>query len=56
MKSTLVWIQARLAEPSTYAGLAALLGLLNESVLAQPIQAIGLGIAGLLAVVIGEKK
>ena len=53
------WIGARLREPSTYAGLGALLGLLglgSDPGLIKDIGMIGLGTGGLIAVVLPEGK
>ncbi len=54
------WIGARLREPSTYAGLAALLGLIGldggAADLVKNISMIGMGIGGLIAIVLPEAK
>jgi hypothetical protein len=56
----ILWVVARLEEPSTWAGVAALVGsmsfLPNASVEAQVVSAVGVAIAGALAVVFPEKK
>jgi hypothetical protein len=54
------WVVARLEEPSTWAGLAAFVGsmsfLPNAAADAQIASALGVAVAGALAVVIPEKK
>ena len=54
------WVVSRLEEPSTWAGLAALVGsmsfLPNASAGAQLVSVVGVAIAGALAVVFPEKK
>jgi hypothetical protein len=53
------WIEARLKEPSTYAGLASLLGLVHiaePSWLIPVMTIVGGAVAGVLAIVVPEKK
>ena len=54
------WLGARLREPSTYAGLAILLGgifhLSNADGWAAAITSIGLGVGGIIAIVLPEAK
>lgn len=54
------FILTRLREPSTYAGIAALVGSLsfipNASEWSQVVIAAGTAIAGALAILLGEKK
>lgn len=52
------WIIARLREPSTYAGIAALLGafgLTFDDSFVQAFSAFGVAAGGLLAVILGDK-
>jgi hypothetical protein len=53
------WIGARLREPSTYAGLAAVLGVMGlgaDPGLVKNISMIGMGLGGLLSSVLPEAK
>ncbi len=56
----ILWVVSRLEEPSTWAGLAALVGsmsfLPNASAGAQLVSVVGVAVAGALAVVFPEKK
>lgn len=56
----ILWVVTRLEEPSTWAGVAALIGsmsfLPNASADAQVASAIGVAVAGALAVAFPEKK
>ena len=53
------WIGARLREPSTYAGLAAVLGVMGlgtDPGLVKNLSMIGMGLGGLLSFVMPETK
>ncbi len=56
----ILWVVARLEEPSTWAGFAAVIGsmsfLPNASAEAQIVSAVGVAIAGALAVVFPRKS
>ncbi len=56
----ILWVAARLEEPSTWAGFAALVGSMsfvpNATADAQIVSVVGVAIAGALAVVVPEKK
>lgn len=57
MLAFLKWIDARLGEPSTYAGIAALLTVCHVTVDAPLMQAItfwGAAVAGILSVIVSE--
>jgi hypothetical protein len=55
MTALLQWLEARLSEASTYAGLAGLLGALHLATsLAPVITNIGMAVAGVLAIIIPE--
>jgi len=54
------WVGARMREPSTYAGLAVLLGgvlhLANADAWAAAVASIGIGVGGIIAILLPEKK
>lgn len=54
------WIISRLKEPSTWAGIAAAIGgmtfIPNAATVAQVVAAVGVGVAGVLAVLFKEKS
>ena len=56
----LAWLEARLKEPSTYAGLAGVIGTMtflpHATDIATAIPVVGASITALLAMVISEKK
>lgn len=59
MKSNLAWLGARLMEPSTYAGMGVLLGMVGLNLdpgVAKDLAMIGTGLGGLIAFVAPEGK
>ena len=56
-KNMIDWLLARLSEPSTYAGFAAIAGSIGLSApLYSAISAVAVAVAGLVAVILHEKK
>jgi hypothetical protein len=54
MNTFLLYLVSRLKEPSTYAGLAFLLNAVGHANLDQPLQAIGMGLAGLVSALLPD--
>ncbi len=54
------WLGARMREPSSYAGLAVVLGavlhLANANAWVAAVASIGIGVGGIIAIMVPEKK